>query len=128
MLDSNKNTNFNQKLILKHKFMHRTIHTILRYDTIYMIYILYYMIHEYFSYALTIQNFLHDMIRIIQYWQLWSLVIQLISTTNKKQTSKLVVNLIVLWNFILKDQNKIYFKLELYLFIRETNTHTRETK
>ena len=47
------------------------------------------MIHEYFSCALTIQNFLHDMIRIIRYWQLWSLVIQLISTTNKKQTSKL---------------------------------------
>ena len=67
MLDSNKNTNFNQKLILKLMFMHSKIHTILQYDTIYIIYTLYYMIHEYFSYALTIQNFLHDMIRIIRY-------------------------------------------------------------
>ena len=54
MLDSNKNTNFNKKLILKHLFMYRTIRTILRYDIIHMIRTLYHTIHKHLRYADTI--------------------------------------------------------------------------
>ena len=39
--------------------MYRTIHTILRYDTIHMIHTLYRTIHEHLRYADTIRNFLH---------------------------------------------------------------------
>ena len=39
--------------------MYRTIHTILRYDTIHTIRTLYRTIHEHLRYADTIQNFLH---------------------------------------------------------------------
>ena len=46
--------------------MYRTIHTILRYDTIHTIRTLYRMIHEYLRYADTIQNFLHT-IRYVSY-------------------------------------------------------------
>ena len=39
--------------------MYRTIHMILRYDTIHMIRTPYRMIHEHLRYADTIRNFLH---------------------------------------------------------------------
>ena len=46
--------------------MYRTIHTILRYDTIHTIHTLYRTIHEYLRYADTIRNFLHT-IRYVSY-------------------------------------------------------------
>ena len=46
--------------------MYHTIRTILQYDTIYMIRILYHTIHVHLQYADTIQNFLH-MIRYVLY-------------------------------------------------------------
>ena len=46
--------------------MYHTIRTILQYDTIYMIRILYHTIHEHLQYADTIQNFLHT-IRYVLY-------------------------------------------------------------
>ena len=45
--------------------MYHTIRTILQYDTIYMIRILYHTIHEHLQYADTIQNFLHMIRRIL---------------------------------------------------------------
>ena len=50
--------------------MYRTIHTILRYDTIHTIHTLYRTIHEHLRYADTIQNFLHTIryvSRIVRY-------------------------------------------------------------
>ena len=46
--------------------MYHTIRTILQYDTIYMIRILYHTIHVHLQYADTIQNFLHT-IHIVSY-------------------------------------------------------------
>ena len=46
--------------------MYRTIRTILRYDTIHTIHILYCTIHEYLRYVDTIQKFLHP-IRYVSY-------------------------------------------------------------
>ena len=46
--------------------MYRTIRTILRYDTIYMIRTLYRTIHEHLRYADMIQNFLYT-IRYVSY-------------------------------------------------------------
>jgi len=46
--------------------MYRTIRTILRYDTIHTIHILYCTIHEYLRYVDTIQKFLHT-IRYVSY-------------------------------------------------------------
>ena len=48
-----------KNLILKHLSMYRTIHTILRYNTIHTICTRHCTIYEHLRYADTIQNFLH---------------------------------------------------------------------